>query len=180
MRWFGLECLDMQAEVRGGACLRQVGAGAVAVRFGDELPDKIEEKWREVYVDVTRMAREEMESEAGVAALANWLNKHQPISLCVNGSLELARRLWERSGVVVMTCGSVSLPALSCQARPQDAECFGELPPRAGAAQAQDVKPARRPLSVARCGVGWCWCPRAGIAMCRASWLEKRLSVSHT
>ena len=104
-------------------------ASPVAVRFNAHLPDSMDEKWRQVVLDVTSSSG--LESEAFVADLASWLNTHQPISFSVNGSLELGRKVWERSGVVVFTCGSLEAPALSCQARPQDGECFGELPPRA-------------------------------------------------
>lgn len=108
----------------------QVADAPVALRFAQQLPDEIEEKWREVYLDVTSVPREHLEGQDGIQQVASWLNKHQPISLSVNGSLELGRKLWERSGVVVFTSGSLEAPALSCQARPQDGECFGELPPR--------------------------------------------------
>jgi len=66
----------------------------------------------------------------GTGVRSRWLNHHQPISLAVNGNLHLGREVWERSGVVVFTAGTLDAPALSCQARPQDGECFGELPPR--------------------------------------------------
>ena len=110
---------------------RRIAGADVAVRFSDMLPAAIDEHWRRVYLDVTRWRRAEIESAEGLARLGNWLDIHQPISLAVNGDYETARVLWERSGVVVFTAGTLHAPALSCQARPQDGECFGELPPRA-------------------------------------------------
>lgn len=78
-------------------------------------------------------------SQEDVAALAHWLNTHQPISLAVNGPrsevLKVGLDLFDQTALVVYTLGSTDTPdsmpaALTCQARPQDGECFGEVPPR--------------------------------------------------
>jgi len=104
----------------------------VAYRVSSSLPpDDIEEHWRSVFVDVTSPAA--VESADFVASLGKWLVSHQPISLAVNapaGDFSLARKLFEQSGGVVYTVGSLDAPALTCQARPQDGEVFGEFPPR--------------------------------------------------
>jgi len=47
----------------------------------------------------------------------------------VASHLRFARRVFERSAVCVISVGDAGKPALSAQARPQDGECFGELPP---------------------------------------------------
>jgi hypothetical protein len=100
-------------------------------RVADKLPpNSIEEYWRKVVVDVSAIdVNEHMQD------LADWLNTNQPISLGVNGktreeSLEMGIWLWERTGLVVNTIGSPDSPALTCQARPQEGEVFGEFPPR--------------------------------------------------
>lgn len=99
--------------------------------FEDHLPiDEIDEYWRRVVVDVSSLDVERHFDE-----LVDWLNTNQPISLGINGatreeSLELGFRLWERTGLVVNTIGSPDNPALTCQARPQEGEVFGEFPPR--------------------------------------------------
>ena len=52
--------------------------------------------------------------------VAEWLNKHQPISLVVNGDYALMRTLWEKSGMVVNTAGlgyEDASAALTAQAR---------------------------------------------------------------
>ena len=52
---------------------------------------------------------------------------------CVSASLDSSYptcRMWELTGQAVFSWGSSSKPSLSCQARPQEGECFGEFPPR--------------------------------------------------
>merc|ERR1719383_94024 len=71
-----------------------------------------------------------MTSEKFIEDMAQWLMTHQPISLAINGNQELARSLFEKSGLVVYTVGTLESPALTCQARPQEGETFGEFPPR--------------------------------------------------
>lgn len=93
-------------------------------------PNDIDEFWRRVVVDVSAVDIEERFDD-----LVDWLNTNQPISLGVNGktreeSLNLGFRLWDRTGLVVNTIGSPESPALTCQARPQEGEVFGEFPPR--------------------------------------------------
>ncbi len=93
-------------------------------------PNGIDEYWRRVVVDVSAINLQEQFDD-----LVDWLNINQPISLGINGktreeSLELGFRLWERTGLVVNTIGSPENPALTCQARPQEGEIFGEFPPR--------------------------------------------------
>ncbi len=97
----------------------------------DELPpDHIEEYWRKVVVDISKLdPKEHLDN------LIDWLNTNQPISMAVTGktraeSLELGLELWCQTGLVVNTIGTPESPALTCQARPQEAEVFGEFPPR--------------------------------------------------
>ena len=99
-----------------------------------DLPsaEDIPEYWRKVVVDVTCV---DYSSETSKKQLADWLNTNQPISLAVNGSsrpetLDYGLDLFERTGLVVNTIGTPEQPALTCQARPQEAEIFGEFPPR--------------------------------------------------
>lgn len=101
------------------------------------------EYWRKVVVDVTNSVpatsstnKDRLNLE--VANLSKWLIRHQPISLAVNARrsqvFDLGRSLFEKTSLVVMTVGSTDMddapPAMTVQARPQDAECFGEFPPR--------------------------------------------------
>ena len=110
---------------------RHIEADASYRVLEDQLPpDGIEEYWRRVVVDVSTIDVEKQFDD-----LVNWLNTNQPISLGINGgtreeSLELGFRLWEHTGLVVNTIGSPDNPALTCQARPQEGEVFGEFPPR--------------------------------------------------
>jgi hypothetical protein len=111
----------------------------------------IQEYWRQVVVDFTKLDLVQNKcikqgkieirpvDEDAILKLASWLNIHQPISLAVNGprheSIMVGIALWERTALVVYTLGSSDQmehmpPALTCQARPQDGECFGEFPPR--------------------------------------------------
>jgi hypothetical protein len=100
-------------------------------RLSNRLPpDDIEEHWRKVVVDVSAI-----DLKDNFKDLVAWLNTNQPISLAVNGaskeeSMVLGFELWERTGLVVNTIGSPENPALTCQARPQEGEVFGEFPPR--------------------------------------------------
>lgn len=112
----------------------------------DEFPEfGMNEYWRQVAVDFTRMdlvttdvgGKRRFNTER-LNQLANWLNENQPISMAVNGprneAISLGIKLWEKTSLVVNTIGSSSHvdmpPALTCQARPQEGEIFGELPPR--------------------------------------------------
>ena len=104
------------------------------------------EYWRRVVIDVTNSLPDDDDDDddddgrlgAEVEKLSRWLNRHQPISLAVNAKrarvLRLGRDLFDRTSLVVTTIGSTddadAPPAMTCQARPQDAECFGEFPPR--------------------------------------------------
>jgi hypothetical protein len=100
-------------------------------RVSDQLPPNgIEEHWRKVVMDVSKM-----DIENKLDDLADWLNTNQPITLAVTGktreqSLDVGLALWERTGLVINTIGTPEQPALTCQARPQEAEVFGEFPPR--------------------------------------------------
>jgi len=114
----------------GYKTLDTFGNNLVHYRISDKLPVTINEMWREAYIDVTQPSKEELKSEKYIEELSRWLNHHQPISLAVNGDVELARLLFEKSALVVYTIGTNENPALTCQARPQQCETFGEFPPR--------------------------------------------------
>jgi len=106
-------------------------------RVSDDLPgDGIEEHWRQIVVDFSKLDIEKDSEQT--ERLTAWLNKNQPISLAINAQrsqvLSLGIKLWEKTGMVVNTLGSTDSedmpPALTCQARPQEGEIFGEFPPR--------------------------------------------------
>jgi hypothetical protein len=72
-------------------------------------------------------------SDAQVDSLSQWLVRNQPISLAMNtvgGDMGYARSLFEKTSQVVYTVGHPGAPALTCQARPQEGEIFGEFPVR--------------------------------------------------
>mmetsp|Transcript_9662 Transcript_9662/g.15121 ORF Transcript_9662/g.15121 Transcript_9662/m.15121 type:complete len:710 (+) Transcript_9662:156-2285(+) len=100
----------------------------VAYRVSETLPVNIQENWREVYLDVTKASS--LESSLTLDSICQWVREEQPISVSVNGPVDLGCTIWEKTGQVVFTTGSLEQPAMSVQARPQDGECFGELPPR--------------------------------------------------
>jgi hypothetical protein len=112
-----------------------------------QLPEaEMQEYWRQVVVDFTKMDLVQVDTETGkrqvneahMKQLTAWLNENQPISLAVNGprteAIAVGLKLWERTSLVVNTIGSTDdeemPPAMTCQARPQDGEIFGEFPPR--------------------------------------------------
>ena len=105
----------------------------VTAQVSNSLPsDDIDEMWRQGFLDVTTTG-DSFGSPEFVSEVSGWLNRHQPISLVVNGDYALMRTLWERSGMVVNTAGqgdTEASAALTAQARPQDGEIFGEFPPR--------------------------------------------------
>lgn len=96
----------------------------------DSMPlGRLDEGWRMPVVDLN--VATDFGSDAHVSDLVDWLVKRQPISLAVNGDLALGLELWESTALVVVTVGGGARPAAStCQARPQDGEIFGEVPPR--------------------------------------------------
>jgi hypothetical protein len=101
----------------------------IAVRHSSSLPREIQEMWREAYLDVTSPSAL---TDDFISELAAWLNREQPISLALNfADQSRSLELFERSSLVVYTVGyPEEKPALTCQARPQDGEVFGEVPPR--------------------------------------------------
>lgn len=112
------------------------GVDAFIKIIEEDLPKPgIDEFWRKVVVDFSKL---DVHDDATLDRVAQWLNANQPISLAVNGprehSVPLLLRLFEKTGLVVNTVGSSDTedmpPALTCQARPQEAEIFGEFPPR--------------------------------------------------
>lgn len=105
-------------------------AAEVAIRHcGEHPPKEIDEQWREAYLDLT--TPKSLDPDV-LQELFVWLNQKQPISLAMNCGYETALDLFENTAIVVYTVGDMSKnkPALTCQARPQEGECFGEFPPR--------------------------------------------------
>ena len=105
----------------------------------NEFPrDGIDEYWRKVTVDFSKISVDWENDNAKLNELCAWLNKHQPISLAINSNrgnaFALGLALFERTGLVVYTVGTsddpLAPPAMTCQARPQEGEIFGEFPPR--------------------------------------------------
>ena len=100
-------------------------------KVSTSLPeDGVEEYWRKVFVDVTSPSEPLKAGSESANDLASWLVRNQPISLAVNEDMALGRYLFERTGQVVYTVGTSENPALTCQARPQEGEIFGEFPVR--------------------------------------------------
>jgi hypothetical protein len=108
----------------------------MAYRVNQALPESLDEKWRQYYVDVTNFASEQIREPAVAHQLSQWLVAEQPISLATNSStfpeaFALMAPLFEQTCMVVYTVGCDEKAALTAQARPQDAEIFGEFCPRA-------------------------------------------------
>jgi len=103
-------------------------------RHGGALPAaQLDEHWRHATVDFSAPeSAERLRSPDWVRDISKWLIAAQPISVAVNddAGFTLAREIFERTAVVVFTAGTLDAPALTCQARPQDGEVFGEVPPR--------------------------------------------------
>ena len=106
----------------------------IAYRVSEDLPsDGINEQWRQVYVDMTSPSPDDFGSDKQLQDLAGWLVRNQPITLAmntVNSEMAYARKLFEMTGQVVYTVGFEGNVALTCQARPQEGEVFGEFPVR--------------------------------------------------
>jgi len=107
----------------------------ICYKHSDSLPPPgIDEQWRNVYADVTSPGIP-VNDEQFTSTLATWLVDNQPITLAVNDDgndpdYKMAMQLFEQTGQVVYTVGTNTTPALTCQARPQDGEVFGEFPVR--------------------------------------------------
>lgn len=108
----------------------------LAFKVSDSLPSGIDEGWRRMYLDVTSApSAEAVVSDEYVDQLSEWLVTEQPITLSINGDepgtgYPLASKLFERTCQVVYSVGTDTNPSLTCQARPQEGEIFGEFPPR--------------------------------------------------
>lgn len=102
----------------------------VAFKFSPTLPNDINEEWRAAYLDVTAPPKLD---DAFLTDLAAWCNREQPISLAVNTADigGVGKTLFENTSLIVYTVGRPDgKVALTAQARPQDGEIFGEVPPR--------------------------------------------------
>lgn len=116
----------------------------LVIRDGTLPPNGINEYWRKVVTDFTRLdlvqsnGKRTVPIDDSISQVSRWLNANQPISLAVNGprdeAISIGLKLWEQTAMVVNTVGSIDdsemPPALTCQARPQEGEVFGEFPPR--------------------------------------------------
>jgi len=100
----------------------------VAYRLSSELPpDDLDEKWRQVFLDVTTAPR----TDDFVDKLSDWLVKTGPITLAVNDDdPTLAVKFFEKSSLTVYNIGTSTKPALNVSALPQESEAFGEFPDR--------------------------------------------------
>lgn len=130
LKEFSAPLRELSKPVADGYSTIQAGDLEVAVRVnGAHPPAEINEQWREAYIDLTTP---ESLGDAELSELAAWLNREQPISLAMNCSTEASMKLFENTAMVVYTVGTLdkNAPALTCQARPQEGECFGEFPPR--------------------------------------------------
>eukprot|EP01064_Diplonema_japonicum_P036409 TRINITY_DN815_c0_g1_i3.p1 TRINITY_DN815_c0_g1~~TRINITY_DN815_c0_g1_i3.p1 ORF type:complete len:714 (+),score=238.62 TRINITY_DN815_c0_g1_i3:46-2187(+) len=96
----------------------------------DFPPDTIDEKWRQAFIDVTTASQEEIKSKPYLDGLAKWLVRNGPITLAVNGDMDVAKYLFERTSMTTYTMGSSEKPGLTVSARPQEYEAFGEFPAR--------------------------------------------------
>lgn len=108
----------------------------LAFKVSDNLPYGIDEGWRRMYLDVTSApSAEAVVCDEYVDNLSEWLVTEQPITLSINGDepgtgYPVASKLFERTCQVVYSVGTDTNPSLTCQARPQEGEIFGEFPPR--------------------------------------------------
>lgn len=100
---------------------------SIHIRMANSPPTEIKECWRQPVIDVTSPLAKDLRSQAFITKLSYWLNKEQPISLAINGDEDLAIEVFERTGLVVYSVGTLDQPALTAQARPEDGECFGEF-----------------------------------------------------
>ena len=103
-----------------------------AYRVNNHFPeDTIDEKWRQGFIDVTRVEnKEQLKDPKFLDGLAAWLVRNGPITLCVNGDDDVAQYLFERTSMTVYTLGTLEAPGLNVSARPQEMEAFGEFPAR--------------------------------------------------
>eukprot|EP00968_Pinguiococcus_pyrenoidosus_P013312 scaffold1213_cov256-Pinguiococcus_pyrenoidosus.AAC.5 len=105
----------------------------VAYRIAEGLPAAVTENWRRLYLDVTTPGGGGVRHIDNLRKLSRWLVREQPITLAVNGDddhFAMSKFLFEHTAQVVNSIGRDGAPALTCQARPQEGEIFGEFPPR--------------------------------------------------
>ena len=94
----------------------------IAFKLSSSPSSGIDEHWRNVYADITSPASRSI-NEGMAGDLSSWLAITSQLPLAVNttGDFSLAR-LFEQTGQVVYTVGTLDEPALTCQARPQDGD----------------------------------------------------------